>query len=420
MSEDTVRNFRLAESITNLSHIKNQKADKSKPTQKLSLYPTNSSTQNKKGDTNDFRSISAVGQKPKQTSPALSVLLREGTPVKRSLTRLQGRRLPWLDGNTSSVTSEHKDTRDETPEAFYPTGITQSSIPISRDFASEPLYETKIFQTSPAVAKNSIVENDSSDESNRYDSSMSSDISTVIMPVPIDVRKLGGDVAHTGERGNDRAFKVVDYDPRRDSATARRAVVNSPHEPRSLSVFTDTEHAAPASSASSHRSSAVAYDYTRDDPSKFVIDFHQNSTDSIPHVDSMGNLNASTDAAATRLRANTPSREAPKPKAKHKLSYVEPVPVSDAASFSSSLAYDVASVTSLDVDMEGNIGRSSIYAPNMSLRHRAPEIKIGESARSFRRSSLATPNLGPDEYFQNPKSRRQTPKRVSFHPGMPG
>ena len=334
--------------------------------------------------------------------------------------------LPWLDGKPPSVNSERMISSPRMPGAFESESLIslseqsskdvdvhakglKSSIPklessiskgntqsrpslpwIRRPGASSPaLSSANISPTTPMALNRQKTEVYLNDESVKDESSLSSDATSGVMTVPIDVRSLGNHATNSTTR------KVEPLGLSGSSSTissSRTSVAGSyDHMRNNLANVTDVDNQS--------RQLAASLNYpTKEEPVK-IIDFVEGANEG---------LRKASDAKAPRA-----------------LAYIDPMPISDASSLSSSLAYDLTSVASVDVEMEGSSCQSAYHhRPNFSTRDilKSPDIRIGESARSFRRKSgigNSDPMPRGKVASQPPFLQGQSAKRVSFHPNMP-
>lgn len=417
MPEETITKPRPAGSITNLTTPRARDLHKLKSSKVVELKLTESKSGRNMQQGTHIPKLDIEEMIP-QTFSATKALSSEVTYGPKTAGQFRAK-LPWLDGKPPSLSSERRIATPRLPGAFEPESPTSSSENFSKDLniyaesseipapkaesglskgntrikpslpwikrpdgSSPALSSANVSPTTPMTRNRRKTEIYLSDESARDVSSLSSDATPEVMAVPIDVRNLGNLATST------KALKVETPEISGSSSTvssSRTSVTESyDHMRNNLPSATGIDH--------QPRQLAVSFNNpSKEEPVK-VIDFMQSSKEV---------LGKASDTRASRT-----------------LAYIDPTPISDASSLTSSLAYDLASVASVDVEMEGSTCQSNYHRPNFSTR----DIKIGESARSFRHKS-GTGNSDPmsrgNVASRQPFLQGQSAKRVSFHPNVP-
>ena len=418
MSEDTITKLRPAGSITNLTSQRIRDLHKLKSFKKIEPEFAESKMRRSTQPVAHSSNLDLQETIPQTFSAAKALPSKDAHDSKAS--RQFKAKLPWLDGKPPSISSEIRISSPRLPGVFEPESPISSSEKSSEDVnvrakgskISAPKAETSMSKgntqtrrslpwirrpdgSSPAVSSANIspttpmtrnrqkTEIYLSDESVKDVSSLSSDATPEVMTIPIDVRTLENHVNSTN------AQKKESLGASGSSSTvssSRTSVVETyDHMRNNMPNATDID-------TQSRQLATSLYNPTKEEPVK-VIDFMQGADEV---------LRKASDAKAPRT-----------------LAYIDPKPISDASSLTSSLAYDLASVASVDVEMEGSTCQS-VYHHRPSFRTR--DIKIGESARSFRRKS-GMGNSDPMAQEKATSLRRflqgQSAKRVSFHPNVP-
>ena len=426
MSEEYVANLRPTDSITNLPITRYSTKLKSKP---IKDVPSESACSAMDGGfklSNAFPKYDLPAQNPQKCSFASSRLLNEDLNKSKSPRQLRAK-LPWLDGKPSSQASDEKVRDLHLPGAFefespksssehsskdVNIHLTRLNQPLKTDFgmngtniqgraplpwikrpdgSSPTLSSTNISPSTPMVRNWRNTKINEEGNSIRYESSASSTASPEIMSVPIDVRKLESNAI---DISTEKTMPVEESYSSSTPSSSDYSVVRSPNYnqiqlPHTVDIYDRVTG-----------QSVPSLDNVKKEEPVKVIDFVQG--------------------------VNEIYRKAPNIKESPKLAFIDPTPISDASSLSSSLAYDLTSAASIDVEMQSSI-RQSVHPfsrPNFSNQDilRSPDIRLGESARSFRRKSgLAAPGSMPqgETFSQRTFLQGQSAKRVSFHPNLP-
>ena len=426
MPDDCVTELRPTGSITNLPIIRNSAQFKPKAVQAV---PPGFASSDVNGDLRQANALlkNNPSDQHLQANPKVLVNLPREDVNKLRSTRKFRAHLPWLDGKPSSVTSEEKVRGLHLPGAFEPESPTSSSGQSSRDMkinlspSAEPpkaesstkhaneqgraslpwikrpdglsstLSSTNISPSTPMVRSWQNAGAQDVDDSVIYNSSGSSAATTEMMSIPIDVRKLEAKAVDiTAQKAMFLQDSGSSSTPNSSDNSTTQAQV--PEQNQLPYIIQPVDRV-------TDRSATSFNDVRKEEPVK-VIDFVQG--------------------------ANEIYRKASNVKGHHRLMIVDPTPISDASSLSSSLAYDLNSVASVDVEMEGSIRQAHHHHshPNFSNRDilKSPDIRIGESARSFRRKSglaISDPIQEGEDSHQSTYLQGRSAKRVSFHPNLP-